>query len=75
MQSFGVTDYTILAPLKCCGWTDRRKIGRMDVWSGPTTRPAFAKATQVKIWGSMPRDPPSTSVNPHRISATYAPGM
>ena len=26
------------------GWTD----GRTDGWSGPTTRPAFIKATQVK---------------------------
>ena len=23
MKTFGVTDYTNLAPLKCCGWTDR----------------------------------------------------
>ena len=23
IKTFGVTDYTNLAPLKCCGWTDR----------------------------------------------------
>ena len=45
MKTFGVTDYTNLVPLKCCGRTD----GRTDGRSGPTTRPAFAKATQVKI--------------------------
>ena len=42
-KAFGVTDYTNQAPLKCCGQTDERT----DGWSGPTTRPAFAKATQV----------------------------
>ena len=41
MKTFGVTDYTNLVPLKCCGQTDGR--------SGPTTRPAFAKATRVKL--------------------------
>ena len=40
MKTFGVIDYTNLVPLKCCGHTNGR--------SGPTTRPAFAKATQVK---------------------------
>ena len=57
MQTFGVTDYTNLAPLKCCGRTDRRTDrqtgGRTDRRtagrSGPTTRPAFAKAAQVNI--------------------------
>ena len=39
MKTFGVTDYTNLVHLKCCG--------RMDGRSGPTTRPAFAKGTQV----------------------------
>ena len=34
-----------LGSLKCCGGTD----GRTDGRNGPTTRPAFAKATQVKI--------------------------
>ena len=29
--------------------TDGRTDGRPDGWSGPTTRPAFAKATQVKM--------------------------
>ena len=29
--------------------TDRRRHGRPDGRSGPTTRPAFAKATQVKM--------------------------
>ena len=52
MKTFGVTDYTNLVPLKCCGRTDRRTDRRMDGHtdrrSGPTTRPAFAKATQVK---------------------------
>ena len=56
MKTFGVTDYTNLVPLKCCGRTDRRTDrrtdgrtdGRPDGRSGPTTRPAFAKATQVK---------------------------
>ena len=28
--------------------TDRRTDRQTDGWSGPTTRPAFAKATQVK---------------------------
>ena len=23
MKTCGVTDYTNLSPLKCCGWTDR----------------------------------------------------
>ena len=45
MKTFGVTDYTTLVSLKCCGGMD----GRLDGWSEPTTRPAFAKATQVKI--------------------------
>ena len=37
------------------GQTDRRTDGRPDGRSGPTTRPAFAKATQVKmVW---PFDP------------------
>ena len=31
------------------GRTDGRTDGRPDGRSGPTTRPAFAKATQVKI--------------------------
>ena len=58
MKTFGVTDYTNLVPLKCCGQTDGRTDGRTDGQtdgrpdgrSGPTTRPAFAKATQVKIF-------------------------
>ena len=41
MKTFGVTDYTNLVPQ---GVAD----GRTDGRSGPTTRPAFAKATQVK---------------------------
>ena len=49
MKNFGVTDYTNLVPLKCCGQTD----GRTDGRSGPTTRPAFAKATQVKKWQKL----------------------
>ena len=61
MKTFGVTDYTNLVPLKCCGRTDGQTDGRTDRRtdgqtdgqpdgrSGPTTRPAFAKATQVKI--------------------------
>ena len=40
----GVTEYTNLAPQKCCGKSN----GRTNGQSGPTTRPAFAKATQVK---------------------------
>ena len=47
MKTFGVTDYTNLVPLKCCGRTDGRTDRRTDGRSGPTTRPAFAKATQV----------------------------
>ena len=59
MKTFGVTDYTNLVPLKCCGRTDgqadgrtdrrtdRQTDGRTDGRSGPTTRPAFAKAMQV----------------------------
>ena len=45
MKTFGITDYTNLVPLKCCGQTDGRTAGGR---SGPTTRTAFAKATQVK---------------------------
>ena len=45
IKTFGVTDYTNLVPLKCCGQTGRQTEG----WSGPTTKPAFAKVTQVKI--------------------------
>ena len=30
-------------------WTDERTDGRTDKRSGPTTRPAFANATQVKL--------------------------
>ena len=37
-----------LGTLKCCGQTDGRTVGRPDGRSGPTTRPAFAKATQVQ---------------------------
>ena len=48
METFGVTDYTNLAPQKCCGRTDRRTNQQSDGRSGLTTRPAFAKATQVK---------------------------
>ena len=48
MNTVGVTDYTNLVPLKCCGRTDGRADGRTDGRSGPITRPAFAKATQVK---------------------------
>ena len=48
MKTFGVTDYTNLVPLKCCGRTDGQTDGQTDGRSGPTTRPAFAKATQVK---------------------------
>ena len=44
VKTVGVTDYTNYAPQKCCGQTD----GQTDGRSGPTTRPAFAKATQVK---------------------------
>ena len=57
MKTFGVTDYTNLVPLKCCGRTggrtDGRTDGQTDGRSGPTTstRPAFAKATQLKIVG------------------------
>ena len=32
------------------GQTDGQTDGRPDGRSGPTTRPAFAKGTQVKIW-------------------------
>ena len=42
IKTFGETDYTNLVPLKSCGRTDGQ--------SGPITRPAFAKATQVKIF-------------------------
>ena len=61
MKTFGVTDYTNLVPLKCCGRTDGQTDGRtdrrtdgqtdgrLDGRSGPTTRPAFTKATQVKM--------------------------
>ena len=57
MKAFGVTDYTNLAPQKCCrqtnGRTDEQTNGektdeQTDGRSGPTTGPAFAKATQVK---------------------------
>ena len=60
MKTVGVTDYTNLAPQTCCGRTDERTNkqmneqtngqtdGRTDGRRGPTTRPAFAKATQVK---------------------------
>ena len=43
MKSFGVTDYSNEVPQKLGteGWT-------MDGGSGPTIRPAFAKAMQVK---------------------------
>ena len=48
MKTFGVTDYKNLVPLKCCGWTGGRTDGhtdrQTDERSGPTTRPAFAKA-------------------------------
>ena len=36
-----------LGTLKCFGRTDTRTDGQTDDRSGPTTRPAFAKATQV----------------------------
>ena len=55
IKTFGVTDYTNLVPLKCCGWTDilakKILVGffyvrflktinlRMDRQSGPTTKP------------------------------------
>ena len=42
MKTFGVTDYTNLAPESVAD-------GRTDGRSGPTTRPAFDKATQVKM--------------------------
>ena len=62
MKTFGVTDYTNLAPYmfwtdgqtdgRTDGRTDRRTDGRTDgrpdARSGPTIRPAFAKAMQVK---------------------------
>ena len=56
MKTVGGTDYANYAPQKCCGQTDgqtdgrtdRRTDERTDGRSGPTTRPAFAKATQVK---------------------------
>ena len=49
MTTFGVTDYTNLAPQSVSdGRTDERTDGRTTGRSGPTTRPAFAKATQVK---------------------------
>ena len=54
MKTVRVTDYTNYAPQKCCGQTDRRTDERTDGWSGPTTRPAFAKATQVKIGHRFP---------------------
>ena len=51
MKTFGITDYTNKAPQKCCRRTDRqtagRTDGRTDERSGPTTRTAFAQATQV----------------------------
>ena len=51
MKAFRVTDYTNQAPQKCCGRTNERTNERTDRRtdgrSGPTTRPAFAKATQV----------------------------
>ena len=50
MKTFGVTDYTIMAPLTCYGQTDG--------WSGPTTRPAFTKATQVKLSKNFVNYPP-----------------
>ena len=50
MKTVGVTDYTNLISLKCCGRTDRQTDGR----SGPTTRPAFAKVTQVKRFFLLP---------------------
>ena len=43
MKTFGVTDYTNLAPYSVLDG----RIGRTTGRSGPTTRPAFAKATQV----------------------------
>ena len=49
LNTVGVTDYTNLVPLNCCGQTDGRTDGRPDGRSGPTHRPAFAKATQVKM--------------------------
>ena len=56
MKTVGGTDYTNYAPQTCCGQTDgqtnRRTDGpngRTDGRSGPTTRPAFAKATQVRM--------------------------
>ena len=45
MKTIGVIDYTNWAPQKCCG---RRADGLTDGRSGPTTRPSFAKVTQVK---------------------------
>ena len=47
MKTVGVTYYTNLVPLKCCGRIDGQTDGRPDGRSGPTTGPAFAKATQV----------------------------
>ena len=44
IKTFGATDYTNLVPLKCFKRTDGRKDGQC----GPITKPAFAKATQVK---------------------------
>ena len=41
LKTFGVPDYTKLHPKSVVD-------GRTDRWSGPSTRPAFAKATKVK---------------------------
>ena len=54
MKTFEVTDYTNLVSLKCWGQTDWLTEGQTewpqtDGQSGPTTRPAFTKATQIKI--------------------------
>ena len=58
MKTVGGTDYTNYAPQKCCGQTDGQTDGRTDERtdgrSGPTTRPAFTKATQVKSGSFCP---------------------
>ena len=50
---FGVTDYTNLVPLKCCGRTggrtDGRTDGQTDGRSGPTTRHFYPQADTLRV--------------------------
>ena len=67
MKTVGVTDYTNLEPLKCCGQTDGQTDGGMDgrtEWTHYKT--CLAKVTQVK---RMPKT--STQRLLHQIIELY----